>query len=57
VVIDFKTDKITAGQAEERAGLYRRQLELYSRAACAILKEKSAGRWLYFLTPSVSVEV
>jgi ATP-dependent helicase/nuclease subunit A len=57
VVIDFKTDKITAGQAEERAELYRRQLELYSMAACAILKAKSAGRWLYFLTPCVSVEV
>jgi ATP-dependent helicase/nuclease subunit A len=57
VVIDFKTDKITADQAQERAELYRRQLELYSRAACAILKAKSAGRWLYFLTPRVSVEV
>jgi ATP-dependent helicase/nuclease subunit A len=57
VVIDFKTDKITAGQAEERAGLYRRQLELYNRAACAILKDKPAGRWLYFLNPRVFVEV
>jgi ATP-dependent helicase/nuclease subunit A len=57
VVIDFKTAKITAGQAEERAGLYRRQLELYSRAACAILKAKSAGRWLYFMTPRAFVEV
>jgi ATP-dependent helicase/nuclease subunit A len=57
VVIDFKTDKIAAGQAQERAELYRRQLELYSRAACAILKDKPAGRWLYFLTPRVSVEV
>jgi len=57
VVIDFKTDKITAVQAHERAELYRRQLELYSRAACAILKDKPAGRWLYFLTPHVSVEV
>jgi ATP-dependent helicase/nuclease subunit A len=57
VVIDFKTDRITAAQAEERAELYRRQLELYSRAACAILKDKPAGRWLYFLTPRVSVEV
>ena len=57
VVIDFKTDKITAGQAHERAELYRRQLELYSRAACAIMKEKPVGRWLYFLTPRVSVEV
>ena len=57
VIIDFKTDKITAGQAEERAGLYRRQLELYSKAACAILKDKPAGRWLYFLTPRIFVEV
>ena len=57
VVIDFKTDKITAGQAEERAVLYRRQLELYSKAACAILKEKPIGRWLYFLTPRVFAEV
>jgi ATP-dependent helicase/nuclease subunit A len=57
IVIDFKTDKITVQQAEERAGLYRRQLELYSRAASAILKVKPAGRWLYFLTPHVFVEV
>jgi ATP-dependent helicase/nuclease subunit A len=57
VVIDFKTDKINEAQAEERAGLYQRQLELYSRAACAILKEKSVGRWLYFLNPRVFVEV
>jgi len=57
LVIDFKADKITAGQTGERAQLYRRQLELYSKAACAILKEKPAGRWLYFLTPRVFVEV
>ena len=57
VVIDFKTDKITTGQVQERAELYRRQLELYSRAASAILKHKPAERWLYFLTPRVSVEV
>ena len=57
VVIDFKTDRITAEQTHERAGFYRRQLELYSRAACAILKDKPAGRWLYFLTPRVFVEV
>ena len=57
VVIDFKTDKIAAEQAEERAGFYCRQLELYSRAASAILKVRAAGRWLYFLTPRVFVEV
>jgi len=57
VVIDFKTDRITAGQVKERAGIYRRQLELYGRAASAVLKTKSVARWLYFLTPRVSFEV
>jgi ATP-dependent helicase/nuclease subunit A len=57
LVIDFKTDKIAVGQAKERAELYRRQLELYSKAACAILKDKPAGSWLYFLTPRVFVKV
>ncbi|MHC4557213.1 MAG: helicase-exonuclease AddAB subunit AddA [Planctomycetota bacterium] len=56
VVIDFKTDKITAGQVSRSAELYRRQLELYSRAASAILKSKSIAKWLYFLTPRCSIE-
>jgi len=55
VVIDFKTDKVTAKQAVQRAELYRRQLELYSRAAEAILKCETIAKWLYFLTPRVSV--
>jgi ATP-dependent helicase/nuclease subunit A len=57
IVIDFKTDRIAAEQVEQRAEFYRRQLELYSRAACAILKVKPAGRYLYFLTPGICVEV
>lgn len=57
VVVDFKTDRITAEQVAERAEFYRRQLELYSRAACAILKAKPAGKWLYFLACGVCVEV
>jgi len=57
VIIDFKTDRITAGQVDERAGLYRRQLELYGRAASAILKSECITKWLYFLTPCVSKEV
>jgi ATP-dependent helicase/nuclease subunit A len=56
VVIDFKTDGITAGQVEDRAGLYRRQLELYGRAASAILQVKPVAGWLYFLTPRCSIE-
>jgi ATP-dependent helicase/nuclease subunit A len=57
VIIDFKTDKITAGQAQEHAELYCRQLELYSKAACAILKDNPVGKWLYFLAPRIFVEV
>jgi ATP-dependent helicase/nuclease subunit A len=57
VIIDFKTDRITAGQVKERAKIYRRQLELYGRAASAILEAKSVTKWLYFLTPRISIEV
>jgi len=56
-VIDFKTDNVSAEQAQERARVYHEQLELYSRAASAILKDKILGRWLYFLTPGCAIEV
>ena len=56
-VIDFKTDNITAAQAQDRAGLYREQLQLYSKAAEAILKNKITGKWLYFLSPRCAVEI
>ena len=57
LVIDFKTDNITADEAAERAELYRGQLELYGRAAEAILKTRVLGKWLYFLRPGCAVEV
>jgi len=57
VIIDFKTDQTNAGQTTERAELYRGQLELYGKAACAILGADSVRRWLYFLTPGCAVEV
>ena len=57
VVIDFKTDKVTAGEVNQRAELYRDQLEFYSRAASAILKSESVAKWLYFLTPARAIEV
>ena len=57
VIVDFKTDKISSARADERAEFYRRQLELYGRAASAILKTKTISKWLYFLTPGVTVEV
>jgi ATP-dependent helicase/nuclease subunit A len=57
LVIDFKTDNISAGEVGERAELYREQLELYGRAAEVILKEKVLGKWLYFLWPGCAAEV
>ncbi|MBN2589694.1 MAG: helicase-exonuclease AddAB subunit AddA [Sedimentisphaerales bacterium] len=57
VIIDFKTDKVTEKQVKERSELYRGQLELYGRAAESILKTKKISKWLYFLTPQISVEV
>ncbi|UCC96779.1 MAG: helicase-exonuclease AddAB subunit AddA [Phycisphaerales bacterium] len=57
VVMDFKTDRVTAERVQERAEFYRRQLELYSKAASAILNAELVSRWLYFLAPRVSVKV
>jgi len=57
VIVDFKTDKVSADQVSERAELYRRQLALYGRAASAILRSETIARWLYFLSPGCSIEV
>jgi ATP-dependent helicase/nuclease subunit A len=57
LVIDLKTDNISAGEAVERAKFYQRQLDFYGRAAEKILGEKAAGRWLYFLKPGCAAEV
>jgi ATP-dependent helicase/nuclease subunit A len=57
IIIDFKTDNISAAEAPARAELYRQQLTLYARAASAILKSSPLAKWLYFLTPGCVVEI
>jgi ATP-dependent helicase/nuclease subunit A len=57
IVIDFKTDNISASHATQRAELYRGQLDLYARAAAKILNAESATRHLYFLSPRLLIEV
>ncbi len=57
VVIDFKTDNVTADEVGERAELYREQLELYGKAASAILKKPIEGGWLYFLKAGCAIEI
>ena len=57
VVIDFKTDKVSAAQAADRAKLYRGQLETYAKAAVKILNAKSAAKHLYFLTARLAIDL
>ena len=56
-IIDFKTDHVTKNQCRQRAELYEQQLNLYAKAAQAVLKTETAAKWLYFLTPSCAVEI
>ena len=57
VVIDFKTDDVSAEGASKRAAIYRGQLDLYAQAASAITGDNILSKWLYFLRPAVPVEV
>jgi ATP-dependent helicase/nuclease subunit A len=57
ILIDFKTDNISASQAAGRAENYRRQLELYAQAAFSVLKVPVASKWLYFLKPQKAVQI
>ena len=57
IIIDFKTDNITAVETTGRAELYRRQLELYAKAASSIIKSESIAKWLYFLSIYRSFEI
>ncbi len=57
IVIDFKTDNISAHQAADRAQNYKRQLDLYAQAAFAVLKIPVAAKWLYFLKPAKAIQI
>ena len=56
IVVDFKTDRITAAQVPVRAQDYKAQIDFYSSAASAILKNKIISSQLYFLAPAIAIE-
>jgi ATP-dependent helicase/nuclease subunit A len=56
-LLDFKTDRIEAAQAATRADYYRTQISLYARAVETIFKRSVIQRTLYFLHPSVAVDL
>jgi ATP-dependent helicase/nuclease subunit A len=56
-ILDFKTDRVDADQAQERAQKYRFQLEMYSLAVSQLMDGSVPRASVYFLTPSVEVEL
>lgn len=57
VIVDYKTDSVTAHEAHQRAQDYTMQLRLY-----ALALERATGRapnraWLHFLRPNTAIEV
>ncbi|HIJ70910.1 MAG TPA: UvrD-helicase domain-containing protein [Planctomycetes bacterium] len=59
VIIDFKTDDVTADSAEKYAESrgYCEQMRYYTTAASNILKQQIVASQLYFLKPAVTVYV
>ncbi|MCD4831714.1 MAG: helicase-exonuclease AddAB subunit AddA [Anaerohalosphaeraceae bacterium] len=57
VIVDFKTDRVSGNSAMQRAENYKSQMSYYCRAASEILNQKISAAFLYFLRPSVSVDL
>lgn len=51
VLIDYKTDRVTAETIDARAEFYRGQVESYANAVKSITKQPIIGTYLVFLTP------
>ena len=57
VVVDFKTDRITAEQQAQRAGSYRPQLEAYALALGQVLEKEVTEKVLYFFHTNSAVKL
>ena len=57
VIVDFKTDAVTADECAERAASYRDQAAAYARALAAITAEEVQEIILYFLRPGVPLSL
>ncbi len=57
VIVDFKTDAVSADQCPARAEHYRLQLYFYRRALQTILRRNVCRQTLYFLTPGLACDV
>ena len=57
VVLDFKTDRLTPGQEQERAEYYAPQITAYSQALERIYSVPVIRRVLYFFSTDTACEV
>ncbi len=57
VLVDFKSDRISASEVSDRANLYRDQLAYYAQAARVILRKPICRCWLYFVYPGISLPI
>ena len=57
VVVDFKTDRITAEQQAQRAESYRAQLEAYALALGQVLEKEVTEKVLYFFHTNSAVKL
>ncbi len=57
VILDFKSDRVTAETVIERAESYRPQLEAYAQALSKLLERPVARKVLWFFTLSQAVEL
>ena len=57
VVVDFKTDRVTRAQLEERAEHYRPQLEAYSMALSRVAGKRVKEKLLYFFSAGEEVRL
>lgn len=56
-IIDYKTDHVTGAAVQQRAELYRSQVNAYAEALTEITGKPVEKRILYFLHPGTSIEL
>jgi ATP-dependent helicase/nuclease subunit A len=58
VIVDYKTDRVSGKELDERAETYGRQMRIYAEAVRKLAGRKIAGVHLLFLTPRriISIE-
>lgn len=55
VILDFKTDRVQAGEEAQRGAYYRGQLDAYSRALSRVFAQPVKERILYFFSTDTAV--